>query len=125
MAAMKKDQRAGLVLVIGLFSIGAILPTLLGLLAIMGTDYQWLMFKYYLVIFSPALAGFLTGYYKPFIGGLLLIVTGFITMVGYSIIALNTSGIEEETLLLVTIALLIGIALLVSGYSFITSQKVK
>ncbi|MFC1847091.1 hypothetical protein ACFLYS_03435 [Chloroflexota bacterium] len=125
MATKKKDQRAGLVLVITLFSIGAILPTLLWLLAIMGTDYQWLMFKYYIVVSPLALAGFLTGYYKPFIGGLLLIVTGFITILGYSIIALNTSGIEQDTLLLITLAVFIGLALLISGYSFITSRKVR
>jgi hypothetical protein len=105
--------------IITLLIIGAILPTILAVLA----SSNWSMFWFYLVVAPLAWAGFLTGFYKPFIGGILLIVTGLITIVGYTIIIINTSGVEQESLLLVPLALLIGLVLLASGYSFIPSWK--
>ena len=125
MAMIKKDQRAGRGCVITLFSIAVLLPTILGLLAIMGTDYQWLMLKSYIVVFPLAWASFLTGFWKPLIGGGLLIVTGLITMVGHFIIIASTPEIYLDAILFIPLAMFIGSTLLISGYSFITSQEVR
>ena len=125
MATVKKNQATGIGCVITLFSIGVLLPTLLGLLALMGTDHQWLMFKTYILVFPIAWTSFVLSFWKPFIGGLLLILTGLSTIVGYTVIINKTPGIGQEPFLLIPLAGLIGITLILSGYSFITSRKVK
>jgi len=120
MAAVKKDQSSGKGSIILLFSIGVLLPTLLGLLALIGTDYQRMMLEFYIVVFPLAWISSLTSYYyKPLIGGVLLIATGLITMAGPFITIANKPGLDLDALLLIPLAIFIGLALSSSGIFFI------
>jgi len=99
--------------------IGASIATLIGLFTLSNPSMAW----FSLVIFPLAWGGFFAGFWKPLIGGTLLVITGLMTMLGYPIIAVNAPGVEQEPMLLIPVAALAGIALLVSGYSFATSPK--
>ncbi len=122
MAMIKKDQYSGIGCVVALFILGVVLPTILAILSILDSRY-WDLFWFYLVIFPLAWAGFLIGFWKPFIGGIILILTGLTTIVGYPIIIINTPGVEQGPILTVPVAFLIGLVLLAFGYLFIIYRR--
>lgn len=125
MVNLKKDQRAGKGCVITLFSISVLLPTLLGLLALIGTDYQRMMLEFYIIVFPLAWVSFLTSYYQPLNGGVLLIVTGLITIAGPPITIENTPGLDLDAVYLIPLALFIGLVLIASGALFIKYRHVR
>jgi len=119
MATNENSQGGGKGCIITLFSLGALLPTLLALLALLGSDYQWMIFNTYIWVFPFAILTFVLAFWKPLIGGILLILTGLCTMIVPSAITINTPGIEQGVFITFPLAIFIGGVLLSSGILFI------
>jgi hypothetical protein len=125
MTTKEGSQGGGKGCVITLFSLGVLLPTFLAFLALLGSDYQWMMFKTYIFVFPFAIFTFVLAFWKPLIGGILLTITGLCTMIVPSAITINTPGIEQGVFLTFPLAIFIGGVLLSSGILFIKYRNVR
>ena len=119
MSNKKRDSIATLGCLTTLIGIGIVLPILLGLIASLGSEIQWLMFKPYIVIFPLAIACLIIGFWEPSFGGILLILTGCTTIIGTFVDNLITFELEIIVFLLIPLEVLIGSALVILGIVFI------